>query len=214
MNFPKILSQTSNWVLLDKPAGWLSVPSRLGRKDERPCVGYWLEEQMGTQIYPVHRLDLEVSGIMIYGLSDQFHRWGNDLFENHKVEKTYQAFTAVPSDIPVGIEQRWEGLIVRGKKRSFFAGHGKPSVTLATIERVEAERAVWNLKPQTGRPHQLRLDLSSRRAPICGDQLYGSLVEWPADGIALRAVQLNFKNASGFEDWELKELYQVAGFGV
>lgn len=208
---PSILSQTSNWVLLDKPTGWLSVPSRLGRKDERPCVGYWLEEQMGTQVYPVHRLDLEVSGLILFALSDDFHRWGNDLFENHKVAKTYQAITSVPADIPVGIEQRWEGLIVRGKKRSFFAGHGKPSMTLANLERIEGNKALWSLNPQTGRPHQLRLDLSSRGAPICGDQLYGSTVEWTAGGIALRAVQLNFKNAAGFAEWDLKELYQVKG---
>lgn len=211
MTSPKILFQTSNWVLLDKPAGWLSVPSRLGRKDERSCVGYWLEEQMGTQVYPVHRLDLEVSGLMLFALSDGFHRWANEIFENHRVEKTYRAFTGVPVGINVGEELIWKNKIVRGKKRSFYAAHGKESETHAKLISVKDGRGEWSLRPQTGRPHQLRLDLSSRGWPIWGDQLYGSTHVWAACGIALRAVQLNFKNTVAYADWELQELYQIQG---
>lgn len=211
---PQILAQTSNWILVDKPVGWLSVPSRLGKKDERPCLGYWLEEKMQTKISPVHRLDLEVSGLMLFALSDEFHRWANDLFEHHKIDKTYAAITDMPGPIALGEEFHWSGKIVRGKKRSFYADHGKDSLTLAKIERLAADRAEWSLRPQTGRPHQLRLDLSSRGWPIWGDKLYGSQKEWPSGGIALRAVRLNFKNAADFNEWQLQEEYHVTGFGI
>jgi len=212
MSTPQIITQTENWIVVDKPEGWLSVPSRLGRKDERACIGYWLEEKLGVRVFPVHRLDLEVSGVMIFGLNDDFHRWASGLFEHHKIVKTYSAFTSSCTDFEVGREYVWENKIVRGKKRSFYAEHGKESRTLALLEQVEGTRAVWSLQPVTGRPHQLRLDLSSRGCAIWGDELYGSGEKWhDGQGIALRAVRLDFKHATGFADWKLQEFYQVAG---
>jgi 23S rRNA-/tRNA-specific pseudouridylate synthase len=61
----QIVFENSDLLIVDKPWGWLSVPSRIGRKDPRHCLGILLQEQRGEQIWPCNRLDVEVSRLII-----------------------------------------------------------------------------------------------------------------------------------------------------
>jgi tRNA pseudouridine32 synthase/23S rRNA pseudouridine746 synthase len=182
-------------IVVDKPPAWLSVPSRLGSADPRPCVGLALQEQLGRRIWPVHRLDEEVRGLLVFALDAAAHRALCTAFEQHAVRKTYHATTQgpAPADAQLGQTQRWTSRLLRGKRRAYVHPAGKEAVTLATLLSVSAPdgRLQWQLEPLTGRPHQLRVELARRGCPIVGDALYGSQIAY-GEGIALAAVALDF----------------------
>ena len=193
-----ILFESESFVAIDKPAGVLSIPAR-SPDDPRICIGKVLQEQKGKKIFPVHRLDFEVSGVLLFALTPAAHRVANKWFENHEVKKTYEAWTEVDEGGRQKIyESRtlWESLLVRGKKRAFEADYGKLSKTLAqwtgdTLWNGEPA-LTWEIQPLTGRSHQLRYELTKHGFPILGDELYGAKIPYMADAIALRAVAIQF----------------------
>ncbi len=205
---PAILFENAKVIVVDKPSGWLSVPSRQGANDPRPCVGTTLTQQLHMQLWPVHRLDVEVSGILMFAKDALTHRGLNNAFEKRLVQKTYHALTTANPNLHVETKlEPWRSKIVRGKKRSFHAEHGKTAETRATYigpcqlgDRPQAY--LWHLEPVTGRPHQLRLELATREWPIWGDTLYGG-VAWDRTGIALRAVAITAKNSHIFNELSL-----------
>ena len=205
----RLIHVDDNLIVLDKPAGWLSVPSRLGTKDPRPCVGTSLQENLrtlgmrGRQVWPVHRLDYEVSGILIFALNRDIHRTLCQMFEHRLVRKTYEAWALqrtsedlFPKNSTTTVSQQlefdpkihhwytWQSMIVRGKKRSFEAPHGQPATTRALWQarllfprrkNLTQELQQWFLIPETGRSHQLRFEMFKHGLPLVGDTLYGGI---------------------------------------
>jgi tRNA pseudouridine32 synthase/23S rRNA pseudouridine746 synthase len=195
----KIIFQNENFVVLDKPAMALSVPSRLGERDERPVVGHLLQTQLGAQIFPCHRLDFEVSGLLLYALNARAHGLANKWFERRKVKKIYYAMSGgdLSSFEKFKGGELWKSKIVRGKKRSFEADHGDPAETFVrTLEFDEALGLKWKLEPITGRSHQLRFEMAKHGFPIDGDVLYGSQRPFACEGIALRASEIHFNQVA------------------
>lgn len=207
----KIIFENQNFVICDKPSDSLSTPDR--HKSDRPCLGLELQKKLQQQIFPVHRLDYEVSGLIMYAKNTQAHRVSQDWFSNKKIFKKYLALTSTqdfsswPENVKAdhamispepGQNFFWKMQIQRGKRRSFESVHGDWAETKAeTTQYLKDQNLIqWSLYPLTGRPHQLRLELARHGFSIVGDQLYGSqkkidLKIWPAGGIALRAVELD-----------------------
>jgi tRNA pseudouridine32 synthase/23S rRNA pseudouridine746 synthase len=183
-----LLFENENFLAVDKPHAVLTTPAR-DKADPRPCLGLALQKQLGQQIYPVHRLDFEVAGLVLFAKNPAAHRLAQAWFEHTQIIKLYEAFSdRLPPALPEWEE--WHAKLVRGKKRSFEAPHGKPSTTRArVVER--GGRTLWELQPVTGRPHQLRVQMAQNGFPIRGDKLYGA-PETPHKGIALKAVHLDF----------------------
>jgi Pseudouridylate synthases, 23S RNA-specific len=221
----QIVFENEHFVVCDKQAGVLSTPSRHEDEDNRRCLGRELETHLGIQIFPVHRLDFEVSGLVLYAKNAEAHRKSNGWFENKTVSKTYSAlstgqeFSHIPVDIKVprkilDLEMdarfEWKCSILRGKRRSYESPHGKPSLTIATYKGREGKYHSWYLEPVTGRPHQLRFELSRHGFPIVGDKLYGSREDYKgADTIALRAFKIDFTNAPGAKDFGLPQIIEI-----
>jgi tRNA pseudouridine32 synthase/23S rRNA pseudouridine746 synthase len=206
------------FVVVDKDAMVLTTPAREGARDLRPCLGTALQEQVGQQIYPVHRLDFEVSGLVIFAKTTKAHSQANTWFEKKDVFKTYHALSEAngsAKELPSLHEKFiWKSRLLRGKRRSYEHEIGKPSVTEALYHGLFARRAEWHcweLHPLTGRPHQLRYELSRHGFPIVGDALYGSSQEYSGTGIGLRAMQVDFARAPGALDFGLPEKITVAG---
>lgn len=209
----RILFEDQNLISVVKPAGSLSVPSILGKKDPRPVVGLQLQEMLKSSVYPLHRLDLEVSGVLAFAKTPKTQKEILELWENGKVRKTYRAlsshqnFSHWPSHVSgqlsdALVENPWISWIVAGKRRSFVASHGQKSMTRWKQLEVGENHIEWELEPVTGRRHQLRLELSRRGFPIWGDQLYGSPVPSPSTGMALVAVSLEIPGYKKIElDW-------------
>lgn len=207
----KIIFENQDFVVCDKPANVLSVPDRF--KSDRPCLGLELQNQKKIQIYPVHRLDFEVSGLIMFAKNANAHKASQNWFQEKIIQKKYKALTLSqdfshwPESIPAAREKlslnigdvfNWKMKITRGKKRSFESPHGDIAETKAVFCRKYLNFLEWDMYPITGRAHQLRLELSRHGFPILGDQLYGSKYlatgSWPYGSVALRAVQITLSS--------------------
>ena len=203
-------------VAVDKPSGWLTVPARTGDADPRPVLGRLLEARFG-RLWPVHRLDVEVSGLVVFARHADAHRALGAAFESRAVDKRYEALTEGATEVPRAF--RWESRLVRGKRRAFVAAHGKPSLTIArAVARRPAGPCItgaatvlrFELEPHTGRPHQLRVHLRDAGFPIAGDVLYGAATRVAEGAVALRAVRLVLP-AELARTFDLPHTFEVAG---
>lgn len=222
MNFA-IAFENDFLIILDKPSGVLSVPGRF-QDDDRPCLGRELQNHLKLQIFPVHRLDFEVSGLVIYAKSAGAHRAANSWFEKKQIQKTYRAFTTGPdfsqwpdkvprSEIKATLQEgqrfEWKCKLLRGKRRSFESPQGQHSVTLAEFKTQDKRMQSWDLNPVTGRSHQLRYELARHGYPIIGDSVYGSRITFGPDAIALRAYKIDFSNCDQVSRWNLPEVLEI-----
>lgn len=206
--------ENEHFIIVDKKAMVLSVPGRQGEDDGRPVLGKILEKDLGIVIYPVHRLDFEVQGLIMYAKTPAAHKAGNAWFEKKEVTKTYAAQSKVldekiPNTFKVGETYTWEGKLLRGKKRAFLSPHGKDSTTLAKLTKIENSIFHWELNPITGRSHQLRFELYRHNHPIIGDALYSSNTQFTMPGIALRAFKIDFSKTANYKNFSLPEVLEI-----
>ncbi len=209
--------ENEHFIIVDKAPMVLSVPSRLGEEDERIVLGRILEQDLGVTIYPVHRLDFEVQGLIIFAKTLKAHKAGNSWFEKKEVFKTYEALTKPLSNqsvesFKIGEDYVWKSKLLRGKKRTYISPHGKDSVTKARLMKIEDGIYHWELNPVTGRSHQLRFELFRHHHPIIGDELYSSEMKFSAAGIALRAFKIDFSHALNYKNFSLPDLLEINKF--
>ncbi len=160
-------------VVVDKPAGLLSVPGR--GPDKADCA--WSRVQAS---YPdalvVHRLDMGTSGLLVFGRGAAAQRALSMAFEQRLTDKRYEAIVggAVPDmagEINLPLIADWP----RRPRQMVDMAIGKPSLT--RWERLALETGLPGttrlaLFPVTGRSHQLRVHLQAIGHPIVGDELY------------------------------------------
>lgn len=177
MTAPRILYADDTLVAVSKPSGLLSVPGRGPAKQD--CV-----HQRVLALYAdaliVHRLDMGTSGILIFARGIEALRRIGRLFETRQVHKRYTAIVrgALPAssgEIDLPLLTDWEN---RPRQKVDF-DHGKRALTRYTVLDFDAasQRSRVELKPVTGRTHQLRVHLSATGTPIVGDPLYGTAEE-------------------------------------
>ncbi len=187
----RILVETPEFFAIDKPAGLPTIPDRMGSAS----VHNLFEAEVGQKLWIVHRLDREVTGVLLFARTADSHRALSLAFEHGRAHKTYQAWTSGLE--PDQRQFRWQDKLLRGKKRAYAHPAGKDAITLAEFSGPAPQPGLWQwqLQPLTGRNHQLRVHLASRGWPIAGDLLYGSPVTWRPGEIALRAVRLQLEPA-------------------
>lgn len=178
-------------LVVNKPAGLLSVPGRAAGRDD--C----LEARM-MAAYPgakiCHRLDMETSGLMVLALTDEARRRLGDAFEHRHVEKTYVARVwghvqpmAGHIDLPLRCDWPNRPLQIVDHER------GKRAQTDYAVIAHESETSLVSLQPTTGRSHQLRVHMQSLGHVIIGDVLYaqGRALAM-SDRLCLHAARLAF----------------------
>lgn len=206
-----------HFIVVDKQAMILSVPGRQGEDDDRPVLGRILEKDLGLTLYPVHRLDFEVQGLIMFAKTPAAHKAGNAWFEKKEVFKTYTALTkplpeASEENLTIGEPYIWKAKLLRGKKRAYISPHGKDSVTQAKIVKVENGIFHWEMNPVTGRSHQLRFELFRHGHPILGDALYSSDAPFSEPGIALRAFKIDFTQTKNSKNFSLPDILEIRQF--
>lgn len=195
-----------HFIIVEKSPNVLSVPSRLGQEDPRVCLGHILQHDLKKTIFPVHRLDYEVQGLIIFALTPVAQRAANAWFENKSIQKIYSAISKSSEAYNSGETYEWSCKLLRGKKRAYESPHGKDSLTFAKLESVDENGfSHWELRPVTGRSHQLRYELFRHGEVIVGDSLYGSTEQFLGEGIALRAFKIDFSKTKNYEEFSLPE---------
>lgn len=214
MSFFSILFENEHFIAADKAAAVLSVPSRFEKDDSRPCLGRLLEAHCAGRIWPVHRLDFEVSGLLLFARNEGAHRVANRSFEERRVKKSYQALTENPARVSLteGQSFEWKSKLLRGKRRSYAHERGQIAITRGTVKGVSLNEIRWQLEPHTGRAHQLRVHLSAAQFPIIGDELYGATTKYGENAIALKSVALDFSDSPELLPLGLPRRLECAGF--
>ncbi len=206
------LFENTNFLAVDKRAGFLSVPSRLGDQDPRSCeITEWSQEKQ-IRLWAIHRLDEEVSGVLLFAKTPDAHRIANGWFEKRCVRKSYEALTDVAEkSFQSGEKLVWKSKLLRGKKRAYEKEFGKEAITEATLVGKDSDKSLWKLAPLTGRSHQLRFEMAKHGFPILGDELYGSKCPLGIpNAIALRAIELDFNGCPDREKVGLPEKLRVS----
>lgn len=167
-----ILYQDELIIVVNKPAGLLSVPGKLeGRQD---CLVSRLQAAHWDTLL-VHRLDCDTSGVMIFARTKTAQGFLGQEFEQRRAKKTYVARVAGEIageaghiDLPLCAD--WPNR----PRQMVSHEHGRPAQTdWQVIGRAPGETRV-RLFPKTGRSHQLRVHMLELGHPILGDPIYAS----------------------------------------
>ena len=147
-------------------------PVGLDSETELPTA---LKEALGGEIFPIHRLDKNVGGVMVYARTRQAAAALSKAVQNGKMAKEYVAM--VHGTPPK--KGDWEDLLFKdsSKNKVFVVKKERKGVKYARLEfdRLTAgETSLVHIRLHTGRSHQIRVQFSSRGFPLVGDHKYGS----------------------------------------
>lgn len=177
-----VLYEDDNVIVVNKPTGVISHAR--GRYWDEPSVASFIRNkvnddmskndnvQLGVRAGIVHRLDRATSGVMICAKNSQTLSYLQRQFGDRKVAKTYYAVIQGSLDEPEAIIDM---PIERNPKApsTFRVGpNGKSAVTRYIVKQMSGTYSLVELRPQTGRTHQLRVHLHKIGHPIVGDTLY------------------------------------------
>jgi 23S rRNA pseudouridine1911/1915/1917 synthase len=169
----KVLYEDDDCVVIIKPVGLLTHSK--GEFNPEATVETWLRSRTkltGVRAGIVHRLDRATSGVMICAKTPEALKWLQKQFSQRKTKKTYFA-------VVKGVLKQPEAIIdmpiMRNPKApaTFRVGNnGKSAITTYKVVASNGEYSLVELKPETGRTHQLRVHLNHIGHPIVGDYMY------------------------------------------
>lgn len=184
-----VLYEDDDCVVINKPIGLLTHSK--GTFNPEATVSTWLRSRMkamsGERAGIVHRLDRATSGVMICAKTPEALGWLQKQFSQRKTKKSYAAVVMGEMNEPEAIIDM---PIERNPKKpqTFRVGNnGKSALTAYKVVKTDSTRSLLELKPTTGRTHQLRVHLAQLGHPIIGDTFYGGK---PADRLFLHAHTL------------------------
>ncbi len=187
---PLALRYEDDWILaVDKPAGMLIHPSQARNQDTLAnfVAGYYRRTGQSSAFHPVTRLDRDTFGIVLLAKNAHVH----SLLQRGDVRKTYQALTfGGPAEEEGIIDAPIARLPLPSLLREVSPA-GKQAVTAFRVLERQDQVCRLELRPITGRTHQLRLHCAYRGFPILGDPQYGSLASQAfSQRLALTGQQL------------------------
>ena len=180
---PEVVYEDTDVLVVNKPVGLLSEPR----------AEYCPERTLADFGYVAHRLDRDTSGVMILAKSEEVQKFLKKQFQDRTVHKIY---VAVVEGRPKLDEARIDLPIARNKKRptTFLVdAGGREAETYYKVLKSNGERSLVELRPVTGRTHQLRVHMKYIGCPIMGDIIYGEA----ADRLYLHARELEITLPSG-----------------
>ena len=164
-----LLYHDENYVLVSKPSGLLSIQDRF--QHDLPNLKQILQDEFG-EIYTVHRLDKETSGIIAFAKNEKAHAHLNQQFTDARVRKIYWAFVeGTPPieegqiDMPILNDMQNSGRMLANKD-------GKEALTFFRLLENFGNISLLECFPQTGRTHQIRVHCHYLGCPLLVDTLY------------------------------------------
>ena len=165
-----ILHHDHEILLVNKPSGLLSVPGKGDHLSD--CLIARVQEAFPEALL-VHRLDMDTSGVMVFGLTPHAQRHLGQQFEKRQIKKTYVArvwgqMTDKTGEVDLPLIVDWPNRPLQMVDHE----NGKPAQTEWRVLRVGDDETRVRLYPRTGRSHQLRVHMLALGHPILGDPFY------------------------------------------
>ena len=196
---PEILYSDKSVIVVNKPAGLLSVATDRGEADTMfSRVFAWAWENGKTRAHLVHRLDRETSGCLIFARSTEIRDMLQEQFKDRSIERIYHAVVHRKPPTNSGIEtgriqemkDKRMRLVPEGRRA------GKSAITNWWLEDTGPEHSLIRIKIDTGRRAQIRLHMANLGCPVIGDTRHG-FGKASINRLCLHASSLEFKHPNG-----------------
>lgn len=168
----KILYEDKDIVVCIKQRGVLSQYD-----EKKPDMISLLKAECGSEIYPVHRLDKEVGGVMVYAKNQNSAAALSAQVADRSFDKIYLARVYGKPENEEGTIEDWL-YFDKSKNKSFTVKKERRGVKKALLEyellESDGSTSLVRVKLHTGRTHQIRVQFASRKMPLLGDRRYGA----------------------------------------
>ena len=205
-----VLYHDEHLIAIDKPAGYHVHPPEDSYPVPRSriCL-YQVRDQIQKKIFPVHRLDASTSGILLFALSSKAARNLCEQFAAQQIEKKYWAvvrgWTPAEDTVLLPLESDSSGDLVEAE--THYRRLAQIELPHAVGTKFPTARYSWlEVRPRTGRYHQIRRHMNRISFPLIGDGTHGDSrhntffrEKLGISGLCLRAQQLSFRHPSTAE---------------
>ena len=188
-----ILYEDDHYIIVNKPSGTLSIPDR--HNEELPSVLGWLR-RLHTDVFVVHRIDKETSGVLCFTKDAETHKYTSQLFEQRKMKKLYLGIVHGTLQDPKGTIDApiMEHPVIKGKM-IIHQKQGKPSRTDYEVIESLGMYSLLQFDILTGRTHQIRIHMQQIGHPIVCDPLYGK-----SDPVFISELKSRYKLSKNEEE--------------
>jgi len=196
-----LVYEDAQLLVVEKAAGVLTVPSERGESNtlvER-VAAYLGKGQAQRRVHLVHRLDREVSGLLVIAKSETVARALIEQFQQHKPERRYAALVAGHVRGTQGTLKTF--LATKNNLDRYSAPESAETelaITHYAVKRTWPDATYLDVRLETGRRHQIRVHLAEAGHPVLGDPRYGrghaDHPHWPHRRLALHAQSLAFEH--------------------
>jgi 23S rRNA pseudouridine1911/1915/1917 synthase len=194
-----VLYEDNHLLIVNKAAGVLSQGDISGDASLIELCKVYIKERFSKPgavfLGLVHRLDRPVSGVVVLARTSKALERMNALFRNRAAQKIYWAIVRHKPPLQEGTLKHW---LLKDEKKNRTTAFRKetPGGQYAELDyrviAVEAGHYLLEVRPLTGRPHQIRVQLASLGCTICGDVKYGDSTPNDDGSICLHAKELSF----------------------
>ncbi len=184
----KELYRDQHLIVLDKPGGLLSVAT----DNEKEDTLHSILKQEFRELYVVHRLDKETSGVILFALNEKAFNGLKQLFKDHDIIREYRATLEGRLEPEEGT---WDCFIYEDRKYKMHVSDnrnkGERAVTNYKVDKYGPKTTEVTFFLETGKKNQVRVQAAHCGHPILGDTKYGATLS-PKARLRLRAVRLEF----------------------
>lgn len=182
-----LLYEDDDYIIVNKPAGLLTIPDRFDIFKENLLE---ILERYYNKVYIIHRIDKGTSGIVCFAKNSLAHKELTKRFFLHEVEKTYicVVYGKIPTkegkiQLPIAEDKN------NPQKMKIDFKEGKEAVTYYKVLEEFRDYTFLEIKPITGRRHQIRIHLATIGYPVVADELYSNY-----NCFYLSSIKKNYKN--------------------
>lgn len=201
-----VLYEDNHLMVVNKEPGEIVQGDKTGDEPLAETLKRWLKEKYGKPgnvfLGVVHRLDRPVGGVVVFAKTSKALTRLNEMFRKGEVHKTYWALTRNNPTLPAARLVNW---ITTVEKTNKSTAHGRPvagakEAALSYAHRASSDRYhLLEVNLETGRKHQIRVQLSAAGMPVKGDLKYGDKRSNPDGSISLLARRIRFEHPVSHE---------------
>ncbi|MCI0382802.1 MAG: RluA family pseudouridine synthase [Chlamydiae bacterium] len=182
----RVLYEDQHLIAIEKPEGLLSVATLY---DKNKTAHRIIKNALKKHVYPVHRLDRETSGVMVFALNEKAKEELKNQFEKHAITRKY---IAVAHNQILQDEGTFQSFLQENKNYYVKSGkRGKVAITHYKVLKKNQECTLVAIQLETGRKNQIRVHFAENGFPILGDEKYGFQNDG-ANRLFLHAHKLGF----------------------